>query len=271
MTSRRMFLFSFAIAFSIMVCAFAALYWSMGLTPNQTVDAQKTDVPILKPGPDDSKTLFLCAKEGALEFFFLIKFNAIQNKVSVVSVPSSFFLSSADRTVSESLSYAGMLQCVSDLKQEFDIAVDYHILCDYESLGNITASFAGFSLSEIEGALPEAIKAMLLKGSEQIDSKTIINILKLAAPLIDNDPGLDFLNKTVSIMLRHNLENLRDYGSQDIRDNFSYLTSNLSVQGLSKMHRILSLLCESEEVLFDRLVLSSEKESIDQLAAILKE
>lgn len=270
MNSRRVFILSFTLTFSVMLCAFAAIYWSLGISPKQAADATKTDVPILKAGLDDSKTLLVCAKEQDTQFFLLIKFNALQNKVSVASIPSSLPLDKVGQTLSQSFDYAGMLQCVSDLKQQFDIAVDYHILCDYDGLGGIISSFSDFRLEELGESLPESVKNILLAGSESLDPKTIVNILKMAASTLDSEIGLEFLNNSALILLKNNLENLRDYGATDIKDNFSYLTTNLNVQALDKLHRILSLLCENE-VSFERLVLSDEETATEQLHTFLSE
>ncbi|MEG1050352.1 MAG: hypothetical protein RSE24_07420, partial [Oscillospiraceae bacterium] len=246
MTGKRVFFLSFFLTFFVMVCTFMGLYWVLDITPRETAGARQMGVPILKPETDDSKTLLLCAKADSTQFFFLIKLNAIQNKVSVVSIPRSFELSKAQRTLQESLDYAGMLQCVYDLKQQFDIAVDYHLLCDYENLGSITQSFCGFHAGELGSSLPPQVQELLLKTNDYIDANLITNLLKLSAESLDNELGIDFLNKSACCILKYNIANLKDYGIAGIKENFSYLTTNLNVQSLDKLYRILSLLAEKE-------------------------
>ncbi|MEG3029234.1 MAG: hypothetical protein RR827_02400 [Oscillospiraceae bacterium] len=270
MTGKRVFFLSFFLTFFVMLCSFIGLYWVLDITPRETVGTQQKGVPILKAGIDDSKTLLLCAKNESTEFFFLIKFNALQNKVSVVSMPRTFRLSLADRTLSQSLEYAGMLQCVYDLKQQFDIAVDYHLLCDYEKLGSIIGSFCGFHAGELGGSIPPAAQELLFKSNDYIDATIIIDSLKYASQDLDNPLGLDFLNKSACSLLKYNLANLKDYGIDSVKENFSHLTTNFNVQSLNKMHRILSLLLENS-VTFDCLVLSDEKTAQDQLHSVLKE
>lgn len=263
MNGKKAFLSSFTVAFSVMICAFLGIYWSLGSTP-QAAGTPQSGVPIYQPGPQDSKTLLLGVENGEVNFFFLVKLNALQNKVNFISIPGNLKLDTANRTLNESLKYAGVMQCVYDLKQEFEVNIDYHLYCNSESLEKILSSFNGLDISQLEDSLPQSIQQLLLKGSNYLDTGTLIKAVRMSAGMLDNALGLEFLNKAGCVLLEHNIENLLTYSLSDIKNNFSGLNTNLNVQSLSQLERILTFLNQSE-VVFERLVLSDDADNKQQL------
>lgn len=270
MSSKKIFFATFGIAFSIMLTAFMGLYWLLDISPVSPANIENEGVPILKPEISDTKTILLSIKENDSEFFLLIKLNALQNKISLVTIPKNLHLSKAGKTVSEALEYAGILQVVYDIKQEYDIAVDYHILCGFEALGEISSSFVGFKLNNSALNLPKEISELLLNKSEYMDMQAIINILHFAADAANTPIGLEFLNNMAKALFENNLSNLTDYLLQDLKSEFSNITTNINVQGIDKLKRILTLLYEMQGEV-DGIVLKEGSEGYEQLNKLLKE
>ena len=269
MKQTKTFFATFFIAFSIMLCGFAALYWIIDYTAPQTVGENKNDIPILTPDYNDSKTALIVMDTDSADFFFLLKLNALQNKVSLVSVPSSFYLSSAGRTMGESMEYAGIMQCVQDICAEFDITVNYHILCDKTAMDSLLSSFSGFSADSFPD-MPQSIKNFLLKGSEYIDTTTLVNAVDMSAAVLDNLLGIEFLNAAGLQLIKSNMQNICDYTLGDIKDNFSNLTTNIGTQDIDRLKRITSFLIH-DNTEFDRLVLTDSETARAEIDRILKE
>ena len=269
MKQTKTFLATFFIAFSFMLCGFAALYWIVDYTTPMQTGENRTDVPILTPDYDDSKTSLIVMDTQSADFFFLLKLNALQNKVSLVSVPSSFYLSAAGRTMGESMEYAGIMQCVQDICTEFDIAVNHHLLCDKTTMDSLLYSFSGFSADSFPD-MPQSIKSFLLKGSEYIDTTTLVNSVDMSAAVLDNPLGLEFLNAAGLQLVKNNMQNICDYALEDIKDNFSNLTTNIGTQDIDKLKRITGFLVNDSTV-YNRLVLTDAETAHAEMNRILKE
>ena len=269
MKQTRIFFTTFFIAFSFMLCGFAALYWIADYSSPIQTGENRTDIPILTPDYNDSKTALIVMDTDSADFFFLLKLNALQKKVSLVSVPSSFYLSSAGRTMGESMKYAGIMQCVQDICAEFDITVNYHLLCDKTSMDSLLSSFSGFS-ADIFPDMPQSIKSFLLKGSEYIDTTTLVNSVDMSAAVLDNPLGLEFLSAAGLQLLENNMQNICDYALADIKNNFSNLTTNIGTQDIDRLKRIISFLID-DSTKYDRIVLSDTETAQGEIDSILKE
>ena len=264
----RAFAATFIISFSVMLCGFMAMYWVVQYTSPRAAGENQQGVPVLTPDYNDSKTTLLVLDCEKADFFFLLKLNALQNRVSLVSVPSAFYLSSAQRTLAESMEYAGIMQCVQDISGQFGINVDYHLLCDRNSLIELTDSFSGLDTAGME--LPQSVKGYLLKGSEYADTSALISAVDMAAAVLDSPVGIEFLNLAGLEMIRGNMQNICDYAIGDIKENFSGISTNIGTQEMDRLKRITGfLLNDSTE--FDRLVLGDEGTAQVEIDRVLKE
>ena len=269
MKQTKAFFVTFFISTSVMICCFTALYWIVGYSAPQSAAENKTGVPILTPDYNDTKTALIVMDTENADFFFLLKLNALQKKVSLVSVPASFPLSVPQRTLSESMSYAGIMQCVQDISEEFDISVDYHLMCDKDALEKIMASFIGLNTENLDG-IPDSVKNYLLKGSAYIDTTTLINAADMSAAVLDNAIGLEFLNLAGMTLIKNNMQNICDYALDDLKENSSYLTTNINTRDTDRLRRIMTFLLSSE-VQFGRLVLSDPATAQSEIDKLLKE
>lgn len=269
MRQTKAFLTTFIITFSIMLCCFAALYWVVGYTSPLSAGEGKSDVPILTPDYNDSKTTLIVMDTESADFFFILKLNALQNKVCLVSIPSSFYLSDAQRTISESMQYAGILQCVQDISTQFDITIDYHLLCDKTSLDKLLGSFSGLDIRSLPD-IPQSISSYLLKGSEYVDTATLVNALDMSAAVLDNAVGTEFLNLAGLILIKNNMQNICDYALDDIKECFSYLTTNIGTLDIDRLKRITDFLL-NDSTIYDRIVLADTETAQSEIDRMLKE
>lgn len=269
MKQAKAFFTTFFITTSLMICGFTALYWITAYSTPQSAAENKTNVPLLTPDYNDTKTTLIVMEADNTRFFFLLKLNALQKKASLVSIPSSFPLSVSQRTLAESMSYAGIMQCVQDLSREFEISIDYHLLCDKTALEKIISSFGGLSIKNLEG-IPASVKNYLLKGSEYIDTTTLVNAAYMSAAVLDNPVGLEFLNLAAMTLIKTNMQNICDYALSDLTENSSYLTTNINTREADRLRRIITFLL-SADVQFDRLVLCDAATARQDIDRILKE
>ncbi|MBR6519158.1 MAG: hypothetical protein IKT63_05750 [Oscillospiraceae bacterium] len=269
MKQAKAFFVTFFITTSLMVCGFTALYWITAYSAPQSAAENKTSVPLLTPDYNDTKTALIVVEADSTPFFFLLKLNALQKKVSLVSIPSSFPLAASQRTMAESMSYAGIMQCVQDISEEFDISVDYHLLCDKTALERIVSSFGSLNIKNIDG-IPASVKNYLLKGSDYIDTAALVNAVYMSAAVLDNAVGLEFLNLAAMALIKANMQNICDYALGDLTENSSYLTTNINTREADRLRRIITFLL-SADVQFDRLVLCDAATAQQEIDRILKE
>lgn len=270
MKQKKAFFVTFFITLLIMLAAFGALYLSLDVKPKET-DKAKAGIAIKQPGIDDSKTILLCAGQEDCQFFFLIKFNALQNKISIMSISPSYTLEKTGRSLTQSMEKAGMLQCVYDLKNEFSLTVDYYLHCDWDTLALVFEEFSDFGVNELGENLPESVKNILLKGAEKLDVNSLINIAKTAQGFLDNQVGLGFLNESAYVLIKYNLPKLSTSAPQKIEKNYSRMNTSLNVISLEKLKTIINFLVEGEADYARDIIVNDEPEAQKKIDALFKE
>ena len=269
MRQLKAFATTFIITFSVMLCGFMVMYWISVYDAPQAAGENKTGVPVLTPDYNDSKTTLVILDADSADFFFLIKLNALQNKVNVVSLPASLHLSSAGRTLGESMVYAGAMQCVQDISESFDISVDYHLVCSHDSVEKITSGFVPFDISSAED-IPQSVSSYILNNRSITETAALSAAVYSHAAVLDNDVGLTFLNAAVEKLIRDNMEAIYATSIDSIKENFSRLDTNMNTEDLDRMKRIMTFLL-ANKVQFDRIVLSDTETAQQDINRILKE
>lgn len=240
MTSRKAFFITFFISLSIMMGAYGLLYLSLTYNTSPAGTPQQ-GVPIARPSVNDSKTILMEAGDEQ-KFYFLLKFNRIQSKISILSISPDYVYQSTGRSLEQSAARAGIMQCVLDTKQEFGINIDYYLSLSWDQAGRITKNFTDFGLRELGENLPATVKNYLLKNAEKLDTRSLVNMLKKAETFLDNDLGLAFLNETAYLLLFHNGRELYSLTSQQFRNSYSSLSTNINTENLKGFERILTFL-----------------------------
>ena len=259
MGKTKAFLYTFGISFSITLICYGILYWTI---PPKSVDKNQQNVPILTAQAQDSKTSLIVLNNKDSNFFFLLKLNGIQKKVGLISIPPDFYITNSGRTMEESFEYAGIMQCVQDLSNEFDLNIHYHILCTEENLSNIISSFSGVYIDKISNFLPPSINNLIFKGTDYMDIATFTSTVSKLGVYLDNNIGIEFLNNIGIYLIKNNMDNIGAYVIDDIKKNFSHLNTNISTEDFERLKRIMSLLNNSQ-VEFSNVVLNQNTANED--------
>ena len=175
MTGRKAFFITFVTTLSIMMAAFGGLYLMLDRDIIET-DTPQPGVAVTQPGVRDTKNLFVCVGEEETAFFYIIRFNAPQSKISVVSVSPSYIYPSTGRSLTRSMEKAGILQCVMDTKEEFGIEIDNYLHCTWDDMRNILQDFEDFGIEYLGENLPYAVQKLLLKSAEML-MQTVLSTL----------------------------------------------------------------------------------------------
>ncbi|MEG1862235.1 MAG: hypothetical protein RR198_01370 [Oscillospiraceae bacterium] len=270
MKQRRVFFASFLITFFLMLCAFGILYLSMDVIPKESAK-DKAGIAINQPGIDDSKTILLCVGEEDCLFFFLIKLNALQNKISIMGISPSFPMTKSSHTLAYSMEKAGIMQCVYDLKNEFELSIDYYLHCNFETIATILEDFSDFGVGELGENLPEGVKKLLIKGAEKLDINSLANIAKSTGEFLDNQVGLGFLNESAYILMKYNLAKLPLSASEQIQKNYSKINTSLNVISLEKLETIVNFLIKSEPKYLRDIITREETDALKKVGKLFKE
>lgn len=267
MTRLKAFFITFTLTFSIMLICFVVLYWSVQYSSPQPAGETQQGVPILSITPEDTKTVLTVIDFDKTDFYFLIQFNAIQNKINVVSVPGGCYLSSAQRTLAESMDYAGVRQCVQDLSRQFDIAIDYYLVTDGEGAVALTDSFGAADMQQTE--IPQPIQQYIAENSRYIDVNTLVAAVEKSYALLNNDTGIKFLNTAITEIIKANIDKLKDDLPQNIKDNYSLFNTDIGTQGLDRLKRIVKIL-GSAEIEFGNAVVTDADGAQKDIDSLMK-
>ena len=240
MNSKKAFWYSFLLSMAVVLAAFGAVYGALTSYSRET-DTPQTGVPINMPGVEDSKTILLCVDEE-FPYFFLFKFNAIENRVGTAVISPSYKFSSG-KTLADSLQKAGAMQCLMDTETEFGIKVDYYIQCSWTQLGHMANGMNDFGVELLGDSLPPVIRDYLLKSAERIDGKSIVNAARKASAFLDTELGLAFLARSRHSLMENNMEKLSETAGNAIKENYDGIVTNINTQRLKRLDRIVSFLC----------------------------
>lgn len=262
---------AFFISFFISMIGVAVIYGSMwGIIQG---NARETDTPqpgVAKtiPGGEDSKTLLLGLGDGENPYFFVIKMSAITNRIGIGCISGQYEFSDG-RTLAKSLNSAGIMQCLLDIEVEFDIKIDHYIYCDWQQAASLTKDMAHINLESLGENLPPVIKEYLLAGAEKLAAGTLINCRQKAAAFLDNEIGLAFLTETMAQLIMANSTHLSDI-TENIKDNYSAISTNLNTTSLAQLDRICRFLAVSHIEYPRQVIVKGEPKAGEKIALIME-
>lgn len=257
MNGKKAFFATFFVTLSIMLACYGLLYLAIGGRTTETDNVQK-GVPMMTPGPDDSRTVFVAVGDDESRFFFIVKFNGLQSKVSVVSVSPSYVYPGTGRTLIQSMEKAGVMQCVLDTKEEFGVNIDYYINCSWNGMRTLLKDFTEFGIEELGKDLPPVLKSFLLKEAEKLDADSLINAVERRDNFIDNEIGLAFINECAYLLLKYNGENLYEYAGQQLKANYNSIDTNINTEALKEFERILNFINPNVTEYLREIIISQE-------------
>ncbi len=235
MRSLKIFLITFLTSVCLVLFSFTVLY-RFSFPSLNPADANGENIPIAAPDSTDNKTILIFANGEKSGIFALLKLNAVDKKISFVTFPKDFIPPKSSRSLIESFEYAGIMQCVQDLSECFDISINHHMLIDSEILTAICRSFSPVSCNIISSPIPSNIQCF---EDNSIGIDELAYIMDTQNELTEQE--LKFISEVCLKIIQNNLENIQNYALSDIIKNMSYLTTDIGKQEIGKLSRIISL------------------------------
>ena len=235
MSRLQAFFVTFAVTFGIMLCMFGGLYHIVR-TETRAAETKQQGIAVEQLQPKESKTLLWVNRGEGGDTFFVIKLNAIQNKVTVVALGEDFYMDKRQRTLGQAMAYAGVRQCVQDLSEHFDIKISWHLVCD----GKTAADMLGFmenSSAEIRGEGETG-------GEAHIAAKTA-ELLKMLDIPVGNT---DFYAQTVCGLIKANMPQICSNMKTEIRNRYTDISTDLNTADVSQLEKIAQSLCNDAVV-----------------------
>lgn len=255
MEKLKAFFAAFTAALCIMLFCYGGLYWRYSSKWEKQAGGEKHNVPILTAMADDSKNILMIYRAQKADFYFLLQFNAIQDRINVLSLPQNIYMEKVQRTLGESMEYAGVLQCVQDLSAQYELAVDYYLVCGTQQLLQLTQGFEAVKTEGME--IPHYVENYLLKGSDRAEAAALVEAVDICSDVLCCPVGLEFVNLAGYTLLKDNLAAAKSHSLLSIRDDFSALSTNIGTVEAEKLKRILNLLLRSQPQ-FNRGVAAQE-------------
>lgn len=239
MNGKKAFFYSFLISMAVVLAGFGCVYV---LTENMAreTDTPQYNVPKAFPGAEDSKTLLLCV-DSHQPFFFVFKFNAIENRVGVVALSPSFQLKKG-ASLQQIFERTGAMQCLMDLKEEFGMEIHYYLQCTWQQLGQMCRQLTDIGIDSLGQNIPDYIRNYLLKGAERLDGQSLVNRAEKAAGFLDNELGLAFLTQGAVRIVENNMARLSDGPAKVLKEGYSGIVTNINTQALKGLGRITDFL-----------------------------
>lgn len=262
----KAFFVTFGISLCVVFAGYMALYWQVK-TGLQQADTPQQGIAALRVETEDSKTCLLVLDFDEARFFTLVKLNAIQGKVNVVGIPASFYLDTAQRTLAQSMDYAGVMQCVQDISRQFDVAVDCFMVCDSEAIGTLTKDFAPVEMDGID--VPRPLQRYLPQQGS-MDGASVFGAVDYCSGQLEEAAANEFVNGVLYRLVRDNLQAMYSSFPQAVKDNFSAINTDMGTTQLARLKRIAALL-SGVDVSCDRLVLGDAAAAQAQIDRVLKE
>ncbi len=262
MSAKKIFLKSFFYSLIFIFILYIALLFMINSNDNeiQEIGVNQEGVSILAPAVDDSKNILIVLDGYENRFYYILNLNAIQNKVSLVSIESDFLLKDSETTLDENYLKAGIMQASFDLSKDFGINIDYYLSLNYETILELSKDFKDVNIKSISDNMPDMLKDLLLKSAEEIDINTIINLIIKGENILSTTEGTAFFNELLFFILRDNILDIDEEFTDSFKENFSYVQTNINTIAIEKLQRINSFF-NLEDTMFLRDVIFLDDEN----------
>ncbi|MDD3428505.1 MAG: hypothetical protein PHG02_00680 [Oscillospiraceae bacterium] len=140
MSGRKAFFLSLIISLGVIVPVYT-VFVMMHIANDTPVEQQNVSVPITTPQVGDSKNLLFMTGEEK-DIFVLLRFDALQNKISVAALPANTVVLNGGKavTISQALSYAGPALINQTLQDTLTLKIDDYL---YVPPDILESAFAG--------------------------------------------------------------------------------------------------------------------------------
>lgn len=233
MRAKRAFLYSFTVSFIVMGACLGVLWAGLEINSMQA-GTPAPKVAMVNPGAEDSKTILIKTKVGRLPQYYLLKLNAIENKVGLVAISPRY------KGIDQVSSLQGMGAARDMLKAELGVFIDYYLAIGEEQLRQVCRRFCEVEIDGIE--MPAVIRGYLLKNAQMADADSVLNRVRMCAGPLDSQVGLEFLGGYVMALIRANLVDNMGYAIKQVRNCYSYTDTDMNTNSLDRMEIIARFL-----------------------------
>lgn len=245
MTTRKAFLFGFAITLAVLVPVYLAAVCII-LTRTAPADTPQQGIPIRVPMPGDAKTILLMTGEKEPEQFVLLRFDALEKLISAGALAPETVVLTSGKAISlvQAAKQAGPAQAAACIRETLHIPLDHYLFCTPKQLISITKDFSAAHLPLFRYLTRDAIEEMQLDlpGEQTItftpqmfaDVMRTCRATSAARVMLRTEGYLDFL--------RANPIALSEKLPAAVRKIFGELSTNLSAADLFDYERIFGFL-----------------------------
>lgn len=257
-SAKKVFLLTFGLTLGVMMACFALVYFAGGFGGGGKAEVNRPQkgISMQTPGVEDSKTMLLALGSEDSPFFFILKFNALQNKVGIMAISPSF--KARDNPLQDTLKRTGAMQCLLDLKEELGINIDYYLRVSWSGAAYLAKGLAPVDLQLQELGLPPALEGFVLKRAQSLDADSLANAVAKAAPVLDNPLGLAFLNEYLYALISTNLESLPSVCGARVKADYAALDTNIDTAALTRYGIIVNFLSARDVDYPRRVIYSSD-------------
>lgn len=251
----KAFLGSFFFSFTVMCRGLGAVYAGRRLA-ERPVTGGAEKVPVAKPGVNDSKTLLIGV--GDTPFFFLVKLNAIENRVAIAGISPGW------ENLGGVCSAAGGSRAAQAASAALGVKIDYYLICGGEQAREILRDFGEI---EVESA-PAAIGQYLLKNARRADGDSLINRREAAGGFLDNRVGIEFLTLCRERFVRGNWDSFAQKLAAAVKEGYNSLDTNLNTADLEGLERIGGFLAKVEPQIFTGRIAAQDGEAKEKISRL---
>ena len=232
------FLKTFLFCLTVVFLSYAALLWQV-LPFDSQADTEKTGVPIISPVATDVLSALVVLDMQDCRFYFLINTDGINNSVSVTAIPGDYYFEHSQRTMEQSYSYAGIMQCVQDVEILLESKNICHLLLTPDDVRQLSSSFVGIPAESFADILPN------YPDSGRLTPQQLLDAVGQNTAYFSTPEGLSRLNGAIAELISANIVNIQNYTLPQISHDFSYLTTNIGTLQLDTLNRIFTFFSRS--------------------------
>ncbi len=253
MTNKKIFLITFLCTIAVFLPLYLIVYTirsaQINFNTQNPVTQPQSGVLVTNPTPDDTKTLLLMCGEGnasEAESYTLVQFDAVNNTISVASMPPQTIVLLGGQAVAlkDAVAAAGPSQGTSALSETLGVEIKDYIFASPDDLwqsvqilGNVTLMLENYVSNELISEL-----GLIDSGTQRYTVSPLIFSQLLASENMEKTSEHHVRALGYSAFLAAGHGQLTDVIPTAIRQNAAKIATNISATKLFEYERTLEFL-----------------------------
>lgn len=245
MTKRKAFFVGFALTLAVLVPIYLTVIFVI-LTRTAPAETKKQGIPIRGPMAGDAKTILIMTGEDEPKEFVLLRFDALNKKISAAALaPETVVLANGKAiSLSDAAAQAGPAQASFCLSETLGIKIDHYLYSGPQQMITITKDFAPAHLPLMQYLTKDAVQELNLDFS---GVQTLAFTPKMFSDVLHQchaTPAARVMLRTEGYLdfLRANPDALAEDLPDAVRRELGRLSSNLSATDIFDYERIFGFL-----------------------------